>query len=295
MNYKFPIIIRNRNRLNYLIYTINSLFGTNLNNGQVIISDDHSYDLDTKKFLFSNDLINVNFSFQDFFKNEQCLKYYQQFCKNLNNKIPYKINKVNGIKDKIRVFNIDKSGDTVSIIQPIQLGFKLYPEAEYIVLLQNDILLSKIWLDRMINMFLKQSDIGVIANCNVLQPYKSWIKNEDKKRGYSFSKTSPANYATAQCYLVTKKLYKYMKITNQFQRNFKCWKGFKDNWRQTMYPGDIYIHDMCKNANLKAVLLYPQQVQHIGVYSCVWNNISPRYTNLWSGSYQMSDYIRNIQ
>ena len=54
---KFPILVRTRNRPDYLHLTLKSLTATNLLDGEIIIMDDHSDDELTKEYLYTNNNI----------------------------------------------------------------------------------------------------------------------------------------------------------------------------------------------------------------------------------------------
>lgn len=161
-----PIIILTKDNPEYLYVTLKSLTATCINNNPIIILDNCSTLEITKKFLYTNEVIET--SFNDWTKRENMNSQEQidkEYATDFLN-IP-KINLIIGIYNKFTVIQTPKYlNQNQLIIYAINLSFTLFPNANTCCILDDNIIFNKHWLDEAKQIFeeeKKVSNIGIIS------------------------------------------------------------------------------------------------------------------------------------
>lgn len=225
MNDTIPIGILTRNRAVYLAETLRSLRASDIRNIPLIIYDDASDDPVSRRFLDTSDVIDVEHSWPRFSEwNDAGLGY-------LKDNDP--IQGIGGEMDVLRI-DADKIGVTDASCQAIWDLFDNYPGAPGVVLLQDDIVVTKTWYHDLISRH--RPGLGIVAGMHL-----------DQRRPM-------ADFYTAQCYLITQEFFEAKR--SWFERRHPHPMGFD---KQICYQAD--------HAGLDVELIRPYICQHIGVVS----------------------------
>lgn len=264
---KIPIIIRSKDRFEQLYFTLNSLFSTNIdNNCDVTIVDDHSTNQVLIDFLTTNERIYLNTSYQNLcykFKNDYRIQAISKYIK----RTPVY---VNGIKNKINVHIANKSqGDRGGILYAIKYGFENNPNADYIILLQNDIVFNKNWLTNLLDIYnaADKQTLGIITGWNYINNSKyKLIEETDLYRIYDYAFTG------SPCFLIHRNVYNLLLNNKIFNKQFlpiqRVNKELLTSDSNYNIAGDTYLLKLVYNENLKFYITKKCYIQHIG------NNIS---------------------
>lgn len=245
----FPILIRSYNNLSYLYTMINSIYSTDLYNGQITIVDNNSTDKMLNEFFYS------------FNKKLIAQKLSEQEIKNTNIKqLP---SHILGIKQKILVHQYSHHvNECKELLNTIKYGFQNYSNAPFIILLKDNLIFNKDWITELIKIYDKhKNDAGIITCYNNL--------NENVQIIESY------NIQTA-CILITKKFYDFLNTNNYFQKDFfnECDIDVSDfnNVQQDILRNmleeygtyeQLHLSWYCKDADLKAYTTGKNYIDYI--------------------------------
>ena len=262
-NNNIPLIIRNKNRLLNLYFTLNSLYTTNAPDlCNILISDDCSTDKQMIQFLNTNNRIKYQIDYQkanNKFINNQ---WIQNIAETVN-----KTQYVNGIKNKVNIHFSNKShGDRGGMLYNIKLGFQNNPYTDIIIIIQNDIVFNKEWLNKMLQIYNKidKSTLGIITCFN--RPNNVLVKPEKID---NYLKSNKGFYVGAQCYLISRNLYNILLKQNVFNKKFKDIvtpfdKKIASSYNDYNIAGDTYILEYMYKNNLNIYVTENSYIQHIG-------------------------------
>ena len=271
----FPILIRSYNRLTNLYYTLNSLYSTILYNSEITIVDDCSTDKKLLKFYNTNQQIQLSPISKQFLNNDKIKKYIGD--------IPQLPTKINSIKDKINVHCFQKNyGDCQGLMKTIKYGFQQYPNAPFIVIVEDDLLFNKNWLTQLLMIYQTyKENLGIASvynTCNAL------TKLTDL---YNTIKTT-----VGLTLLVTKQLYLYLKNNGYLDKSYLQHpvksvlqrEKQKLNIRQKLEDyncsGDTHLSWYCNDANLNIITTAVQFVQHFDIHNSVCNSDLNKYLRI---------------
>ena len=271
----FPILIRSYNRLTNLYYTLNSIYSTILYNSEITIVDDCSTDKKLLTFYNTNQQIQLSSISKQFLNNDKIKKYVGD--------IPQLPTKITGIKDKINVHCFQKNyGDCQGLIKIIKYGFQQYPNAPFIVIVEDDLLFNKNWLTQLLIIYQNyKENLGIASvynTCNAL------TKLTDL---YNTIKTT-----VGLTLLVTKQLYLYLKNNGYLDKSYLQHpvksvlqrEKQKLNIRQKLEDyncsGDTHLSWYCNDANLNIITTAVQFVQHFDIHNSVCNSDLNEYLRI---------------
>lgn len=258
-----PILIRSKDRVDYLYTTLKSLTGTILNDAYIVIVDDCSESDEMKKFLYSNDEIKLkNIGWKQQIKNdvkEKSIYFFnpnnltdnEMWEKYIGNELPYETN-ITGIKDKFTVIQPSKNmGDLCGLYWTIMAGFELFKNIEKIIILEDDLIFNKNWLNitNYIYESEKRSKLGLIS-----------VYNRDNDNLYNEKMYKTTDNIGGVMYLIPRNVYDFLNRTNSLVLNIND----EDN-----IGGDVHLQNkLLKNE----YLIYNSNesyIQHIGIRSLV--------------------------
>ena len=277
------ILIRTKDRLQYLVYTLNSLLSTKLYSSQITIVDDKSTSKKLNDFLFSNKKIQLQQI--DFYQNIKNINAWNKYIGILPN-LP---KTVNGIKNKISVKQFQKNyGDCKGLLQTIKYGFQKNLNCNLVIILEDDILLYKDWLTKVYQIYntFKDDNIGVISLYHNEITTNQYI--------YNWGLVGPA-----VCY--TRKFYNKLKQNKIFQKEFQpCALSRQQRNKKSFLQlqkyniaGDTHIGYYIKLFNFKNIKYKNSLVQHIGLNSILNPDLQERYTKNFIGNFQYNKNILN--
>ena len=271
----FPILIRSYNRLTNLYYTLNSLYSTILYNSEITIVDDSSTDEKLLKFYNTNQQIQLQKLSENILNNTKIKTYIGD--------IPQLPDKINGIKDKINVHRFQKNyGDCQGLMKTIKYGFQQYPNAPFIVIVEDDLLFNKNWLTQLLIIYQNyKENLGIASVYNTC---KALTKLTDL---YNTIQTT-----VGLTLLVTKQLYLYLKNNGYLDKSYLQHpvksvlqrEKQKLNIRQKLEDyncsGDTHLSWYCNDANLNIITTAVQFVQHFDIHNSVCNSDLNKYLRL---------------
>ena len=249
----FPILIRSRNRPEYLNITLKSLSATNLLDGYIIIVDDCSDNQLAIKYLYTNDKIvlpKINWENQvlsNIHKKQDDLNIFKKYFYDL----PKINNEVKGIKNKFTIISPEEQlGVKNCLLWTILQGFTLYPTAKYIIVLEDDLLFNKDWLkisDQIYNETINSKKLGIVTVYN---------------RTSDNIKTNPLYFKidniSGQMYLIPKLVFDLLCKENIFNQRFTP---------ENNLSSDVYLYKFVLNHKLNIFNSSSSYIQHIGVKS----------------------------
>ena len=160
-------------------------------------------------------------------------------------------NEVRGIKNKFTIISPDfQMGDKFGLLWTILAGFKLYPLAKYIIVLEDDLLFNKDWLiiaDQIYNETINSKHQGLITVYN--------RESDETKNDPLYFKI---DNISGQMYLIPRFIFDLLlkeKIFNQYFTN-------KNN-----ISGDVYFYTFVLNHGLNLLNSSSSYIQHIGIKS----------------------------
>lgn len=260
---KIPLLIRSKDRLTNLYFTLNSLYTTNAKDlCKITIIDDKSESKEMIQFLTTNNKINfqINYNkeYKQFISNKN-VAYVSNFVKNKNQII--------GIKNKVNIFMSDINyGDRGGILFSIKYGFQNNPNAEFIIIMQNDIVFNQEWLNKLLELYNKidKKTLGIISCWN--NPNK---KNVQPQKIDDYLVAQSGVFVGAQCYLISKNIYNILLKTKQFDKKFKPVITKEERKIATStsdynIAGDTYLLNIMYKNKFKLYLTVQSYIQHIG-------------------------------
>lgn len=245
----FPILIRSYNKLSYLYTMINSIYSTDLYNGQITIVDNNSTDKMLNEFFYS------------FNKKLIAQKLSEQEIENTNIKqLP---SHILGIKQKILVHQYSHHvNDCKELLNTIKYGFQTYQNAPFIILLKDNLIFNKEWLTELIKIYDKHKDDAGIITC-----YNNLNENIQIIESYSIQ---------TACILITKKFYDFLNMNDYFQKDFfnDCdinvddFKNISNDILRNMLEEygtyeQLHLSWYCKDAGLKAYTTGKNYIDYI--------------------------------
>ena len=125
--------------------------------------------------------------------------------------IPQLPDKINGIKDKINVHRFQKNyGDCQGLMKTIKYGFQQYPNAPFIVIIEDDLLFNKNWLTQLLIIYQNYK-----KNLGIASVYNTSKTNNDLTDAY---KTIQNTVGLTS--LVTKQFYLYLKNNGYLDKSY---------------------------------------------------------------------------
>lgn len=249
----FPILIRSRNRPEYLHITLKSLSASNLLDGQIIIVDDCSDNELSNQYLYTNKkLILPTISWENQVlsnknKKNNDLEIFRKYFYDL----PIINNEVRGIKDKFTVISPQEQlGVKNCLLWVILTGFKLYPLAKYIVVLEDDLLFNKDWLkiaDQIYNETINSEHQGLITVYN-----RASDKIDNNSLYFKIKNIS------GQMYLIPRFIFDLLLKEKIFNQRFTP---------ENNLSSDVYLYTFVLNHGLNLLNSSSSYIQHIGVKS----------------------------
>lgn len=262
-----PILIRTKDRVDYLNTTLKSLTATNIQNSIIIIADDCSESDEMNKYLFTDEIIELNNKSwlnqieedltQDAF-NYLNLKDYDDNLTNVDlwnryiGNIPYET-KIRGIGNKFTTIRPSKNnGDIRGLLWTIMAGFELFRNNDRIIILEDDLIFNKNWfnisnyiLDKELN-----SNVGLISVYN---------REFDKTTSLSLNLYNEVNEIGGVMYLIHRQFYNFLKNKNMFNmNNINCPEST---------GGDVFLQNFTKKHNYRILNTNDSYIQHIGIRS----------------------------
>lgn len=205
---KTPIIILTKDNPEYLYVTLKSLTMTETFDNPIIIVDDNSTFENTKKFLYTNDTLQVKFDDWTA-KDSKSLQEYgdKEAAKSFLN-IP-QISEIFGIKGKFTIVKTPRYlGNVYRTLFGVKLSFDLYPTSENCVILDDNILFNRDWLKKIkqISSFENFKNSIAMVSC-----YSEKLKDADSPE-YFENET-----IKGKCVMFSKKFYNKMQMMGLFK------------------------------------------------------------------------------
>ena len=261
----FPILVRTKDRPFYLNTTLASLTATNLNDGQIIIIDDCSTTDVMNEYLFTDHEITLpNFNWYgeinskitergSILTNDVNLKLSNKeiWDKYIGN-IPIKT-KIKGLKNRFNVLQPkNHNGDIAGLLWIIFTGFSLFRNVDKIVILEDDLIFNKNWLNYCISIFKQVNDnsLGCISVYN---------RENDFTCKYNLNNYCKNPNIGGVMYMIPRNVFDLMKTNGVFDLSFS----------DLQIGGDVYFQEWLSNNNLKIYNSMFSFIQHIGIQSTV--------------------------
>jgi hypothetical protein len=202
-----PIVILTKDNPEYLYLTLKSLTATLTGNNPIIIVDDCSSMQMTKKFLYTDEYIDV--TFEDWTRTSHLSSQEladKEAVKSFLN-IP-SISYIRGIKGKFSIVQTSRYlGQEYRTLFGINLGFSLFPKAKGVVVLEDDILFNKNWYNTLMKIY--NSELG-ISNVGLISVYNEIAKKTEYPLYFK------NNRFQGKMFLITSKFYKKLKTYGYF-------------------------------------------------------------------------------
>lgn len=255
-----PILIRCRNRADYLNITLKSLLGTDLKDVFIVIVDDCSDDETMLEYLYTNNKIeienkgwidqideNVTTESTLFFNPEQ-LSEADLWKKYIGN-IDYPTT-LYGINDKFSIIRPSKNmGDLCGLYWTITAGFELFKNAERIIILEDDLIFNKNWFN-ITNFIYNQEKFSKLGAISVYNRENTVTNNG------SFYKE--IEHIGGVMYLIPRNVYDFL------NRNKKMVFEIEP---ERNVGGDTHFQNLLVKNGFKIFNTNESYIQHIGVRS----------------------------
>ena len=270
----FPILIRTRNRPEYLHITLKSLTATDLLGGQIIINDDCSDDELTKKYLYSSEKINLPIlNWKDQIFNNGLKQYDIDVFKKYFYDLPIINEDVRCLKNKFSIISPEfKMGDKNGLLWSILIGFSFYPNSEYIIVIEDDLIFNKDWLkiaNKIYYETLQNNEYGIISVYNRIF--------KDVNNDQLFLKVDNIG---GVMYLIPNVIFQEMNKKGFFNQKF-------DNKHNS--SGDVYFYEFVLKNKYNIFNSTTSYIQHIGVKSICREGRFLRYSKNFLKPYAWND------
>lgn len=278
------ILIRSKDRLQYLVYTLNSLLSTKLYSSKITIVDDKSTSKKLNDFLFTNK--NIQLQQIDFYQHIKDKKSWNNYIGILPNLPKY----IKGIKNKIQVKQFQNCfGDCKGLLQTIKYGFQSNKNCKLVIILEDDILLSKDWLTILYNTYEQHKNEKIAAI-----PLFHNKKVQNLNYFYDTEFVGPG-----VCY--TRNFYNKLKQNNIFQKQFQqCTLTVQQKQNMSFIQlqkyniaGDTHLAYYAKKFNYKNIHYKYSTIQHIGIQSTLNKHLPERYCKNFIGQFSFNKNILN--
>lgn len=258
-----PILIRSKDRVDYLNSTLKSLTASNLSDSIIVIADDCSESDEMKKFLYTSETFSIenkgwidqiNESISEDAYNYLGLKDYDGTLTNLDlwkkyvGDIPYETT-IKGIGNKFTAIHPNKNnGDVYGLLWTIMAGFELFKNTDRIVILEDDLIFNRNWLKMANFIFNKEinSNIGLVSVYNREFEDSNFLKLYDER-----------NNIGGVMYLIPKEVYTFLK-----RQGIYTTKNI-----DTSIGGDVFLQQYLVKNGFKIFNSNDSYIQHIGVRS----------------------------
>jgi hypothetical protein len=257
-----PILIRSRNRVDYLNTTLKSLLGSNIKDSCIIIADDCSDDEKMNEYLFSNKTIKIEnkgwlnqidenviekstkfFNPHQIENNEMWMKYVGE--------IPYDT-EFNGIKDKFSIIQPKcQMGDLCGLYWTIIAGFELFRNADRIIILEDDVVFNKNWFN-IANYIYERERLNKIGLISVYNRDNDGIGNGNLYK--------EINNIGGVMYLIPRTAYDFLKKNKLIILNVK---------EEENIGGDVHLQNQLLKNDFKILNTNDSYIQHIGIRSSI--------------------------
>lgn len=280
-----PIAIRTCNRPVFLDLTLRSLFASDLPNGQsVVVIDDCSNEEIAKKYLFTDDEIELATPYQ-WPNNSAQWKNHVGYMK--------EVSKMKGIKSRIEVMQPKtKKGVKGHIFWCIDQMFMRFVNSQEIIIIEADVIFHKDWYNAVMNAYGK-CKIGKGPNGNklglltcydrkgkrIVNDY-SWAWRSVRKQG---NRWNCGNGIGGCMYLVTRMFYE---ASNS---------DFKKSYNPAQRAGDTQLQACCGNSQCNIAVTVPSLIQHVGVQSLAWPKKGWRHCVNFLKPYCLLDNLDNVK
>jgi len=236
-----PIGILTRNRAVYLDATLRSLSATRIpRKTPLTVYDDTSDDPLARRYLDTTDTFTVEHRWP------RCAAWTEAELDFLPDNPALR-----GIADRIEVVAVARRAVGVANASCFAIRdlFSRCPDAPGVILLQDDVVFTANWYERLVG------QVGSVFQVGLRQGIVAGM-HLDHRQKRRITRTSPVRFCSAQCYLIMRELFgdqrAWFDRTDHEPRNFDKW--------------------LCKLLRIKGFelrLLYPYVCQHIGVVSKV--------------------------
>ena len=258
-----PILIRVKDRPFYLNTTLASLTATNLNDYQIFIVDDCSTTDIMNEYLFTDHEITLpNFNWYgeitskvtekgSVLKNDLNLKLSNKeiWDKYIGN-IPIKT-QIKGLKNRFNVLQPkNRNGVLAGLLWTIFMGFSLFKNANKIVILEDDLIFNKYWLDYCNLIFNK-------VNNNSLGCVSVYNREKDFNVNYKINDYYENPNIGGVIYMIPRNVFNIMNSDGIFDLSFS----------NLEVGGDTYFQKWLFSKNLKIYNSVFSFIQHIGIQS----------------------------
>lgn len=254
---KVPIAVRSRNRPRYLDITLRSLFASAIITKNVIIADDRS-DIKIMDDYFYTDK-NIKFDKSIVWPEEKSWRKRIGNIYKLEN-----LNSIIGLNSKIPIIIPEKrKGVRGHIFWLIDRLMTDYPNAEYVVVVEDDIIFNYHWYTNLIKCYHKYK--------NEEGPYKSYqmglLTTYDRIGGANKGKEIVWR---GKFYNKKGKFIKFRNISGcVILCTRKYYEAAKEHFKATYHPretsGDVHIQNIAREYRFNIAATYPSYAQHIGV------------------------------
>ncbi len=236
-----PIGILTRNRAVYLDATLRSLSATRIpREAPLAVYDDASDDPLARRHLDTADTFTVEHRWP------RCAAWTAAGLDFLPDNPTLR-----GIADRVEVVPVGRRAVGVANASCFTIRdlFSRCPDAPGVILLQDDVVFTANWYERLVGQVGRVIQVGrrqgIVAGMH--------LDHRQKRR---ITRTSPVRFCSAQCYLITRELFEDQRAwfdrTDHEPRNFDKW-----------------LCKLLRTKGFELQLLYPYVCQHIGVVSKV--------------------------
>jgi len=265
-----PVGILTRNRVTFLNATLCSLSASHLPSGATVtVFDDCSDEEDAIKYLYSDKSFNLD--------QVEVWPDAASWCQQNLNFLPV-LEELRGISGRVSVScGVEASGVVNASNWALRELFTAHRSAQYVCILQNDILFSPDWYTRLTTVIseeLKREQPALISACVI-------------SRHPNFKST---HFTTAQCVAVPRRAWEEMSF---FHTHSNARRQY-----------DEELSRLFRESGHGIRLLRPACVQHIGIRSSVYLRSDPyahfldgdgRYCHYFEGAYAWSDHVAHFK
>lgn len=265
-----PILIRTKDRVDYLYTTLKSLTATLLDDCEIIILDDCSETDEMKKFLYTNESFTIeNKGWIDQINNDvkeeipkNCKHFFNPdnfsntdiWEKYIGNNLPYETS-ITGIKDKFTVIQPSKNmGDLCGLYWSIMSGFEIFLNSDRIIILEDDLIFNKNWLN--ITNFIynkeKYTKLGLISVYN--------RDNDILNNPFTGNLYKTTDNIGGVMYMIPRNVYEFLKKNNKIILDIDDKKNI---------GGDVHLQEVLLKNEFLIYNTNDSYIQHIGIRSSI--------------------------
>lgn len=259
-----PILIRSKDRVDYLNTTLKSLTASDIDNSMIVIADDCSETDEMNAYLFSDNIIEIeNKGWIDQITNEVTQDAYNylrldDYKEELTNfdlwnnyigNIPYET-KIKGIGKRFTTIRPNKNnGDVYGLLWTIMAGFELFKNTDRIIILEDDLIFNKNWFNIANHIYDRESasKVGLVS-----------VYNREFEDSNYLNLYEDRNNIGGVMYLIPRGVYTFLKRQGIYSMKTKIDESL---------GGDVFLQQFLTRYGYRILNTNDSYIQHIGIRS----------------------------